>query len=161
MTLSYHGDHALKAEAVMLAHGHCALDLLRVGEYDHGNGIGCSVGCFALDYGLNPGEHAALAVYLGWPQWLVNAQDNIFERLPARERNKWHVDLVTAVPVGVDLYGLYNRWVSLTSTVNASFSVAHYDYFHGRTSLAEYKAARHKTGRTHRDELLRLLRKAT
>jgi hypothetical protein len=160
MTLSYHGEHAFKNEVVTLAHGHRALDLLRVGKYDHGNGIGCSVGCFALDYGLRAGDHAVLAEHLGWPQWLVSIQDNIFERLPARERNKWHVDLVEAVPVGVDLDGLYARWVSLTSTVNASFSDASYAFFNGQTSLAEYKAVRHKTGRAHRDELLRLLREA-
>lgn len=105
--LSYHNDPAIKAAHVAQAQAHYDADMLVTGTYGkatEGGFKGCSVGCFA--YEIAPerlDRHAVVAEAAGWPLWLVYLSDQLFEGLPAGEREKFHVDLRKAVPVGVDL----------------------------------------------------------
>src|SRR3990167_6216827 len=108
--LSYNNDPSTKADHVSLSILHAEGDRLSSGSYGNtSTGIGCSVGCHAMDYGLRNDDHAGLAKHIGWPEWLVRLQDTIFEGLPATDRGAWHVALAEAVPVGVDLTKAYHR----------------------------------------------------
>jgi len=107
--LSYHNDPAVKAFHVAQAKHHYEADMLLAGTYGNDveyNGAfrGCSVGCMAHD--IDPESHdyhAVVAAHAGWPEWLVHLNDRLFEGLPNGERERFHVDLREAVPVGVDL----------------------------------------------------------
>jgi hypothetical protein len=108
MTLSYHNDPAVKARHVALAKHHYEADMLLAGTYACGSGSafkGCSVGCMAHDIAPNSATdyHAIVAADAGWPDWLVRLNDSIFEGLPKGDRERFHVQLREAVPVGVDL----------------------------------------------------------
>ena len=110
---TYHNDPELKATHVALSILHAEGDRLRAGNYgDLTTGIGCSVGCHAMDYGLSPDDHAGLAERLGWPLWLVRLQDRLFKGLPPEDRGAWHMSLAASVPVGVDLGQAYHRVMS-------------------------------------------------
>lgn len=110
MTTTYLNSEDVKAQHVMLATLHAEADRLRSGSYGNDRtGIGCSVGCHAMDYGLRLDDHAGLARQIGWPLWLVYLQDKIFEGLPETDRGAWHVALTEAVPVGIDLTKAYHR----------------------------------------------------
>lgn len=105
--LSYYNDPAIKAAHVAQAQAHYDADMLVTGTYGketEGGFKGCSVGCFAHEIAPErPDRHAVVAEAAGWPIWLVHLSDQLFEGLPAGEREKFHVDLRKAVPVGVDL----------------------------------------------------------
>jgi hypothetical protein len=106
MTLSYHNDPKVKEFHVQLAKHHYDADMLRTGTYgEDDNGFkACSVGCMAHD--INPEDldyHAVVADSAGWPEWLVKLSDSMFDGLPNGERNRFHVDLREAIPVGVNL----------------------------------------------------------
>jgi hypothetical protein len=112
MTLSYHNDPKVKEFHVRLAKHHYDADMLRAGTYgEDDNGFkACSVGC--MDHDINPEDldyHAAVADSAGWPEWLVKLSDFMFEGLPEGTRNRFHVDLREAIPVGVDLEPVRHR----------------------------------------------------
>src|SRR3990167_2437859 len=108
--LSYNNDPSTKADHVSLSILHAEGDRLSSGSYGNtSTGIGCSVGCHAMDYGLRNDDHAGLAKHIGWPEWLVRLQGTIFQGLPETGRGAWHVALAEAVPVGVDLTKAYHR----------------------------------------------------
>src|SRR5690242_11811924 len=105
---AYHGDPAIKAFHVSLARHHYEADMLLAGTYGEQNGgtfRGCSIGCMAHD--IKPGAtddlHAIVAEHAGWPEWLARLNDSIFEGLPQGERERFHVELREAVPVGANL----------------------------------------------------------
>jgi hypothetical protein len=108
--LSYHNDPAIKAFHVAQAKHHLAADMLVTGTYGtYGYGMfrGCSIGCMARDIDSSATNiddvHKTVADHAGWPLWLVHLNDVIFEGLPKGSREKFHVQLREAIPVGVNL----------------------------------------------------------
>ena len=106
--LSYHNDPAVKAFHVNRAKRHYEADMLQAGTYGKGEGAkfrGSSVSCMAHE--INPeanGDwHAIIAEHAGWPVWLVHLSDILFESLPQGKRERFHVDLREAIPVGANL----------------------------------------------------------
>lgn len=110
---SYKNDLALKEKHIARAVFHIESGRLASGQ--HGNSqvdTGCSVGCHAVDYGLAFHDYAGLAKYIGWPEWIIYLQDQIFEGLPKESRGTWHIALAESVPVGVDLTSAYHLIVA-------------------------------------------------
>ena len=118
--LSFNNDPALKEKFVKLAKEHREKDMLLAGTYStvdsKGKFKGCSVGCFAYDIQqetvctpVYTKPHSIVSNYFHIPQWLVRAQDIIFEYLPENERVDWHIQFAEAIPVGVDLNPIYNK----------------------------------------------------
>jgi hypothetical protein len=95
--LSYHNDPAVKEKFTLRFAAHRAADEVIQGQGFRA-GRGCFVGCTLNDY-----SHAAFPVQLGWPEWLAQLADRIFEGLPKAEAPQFGTDLLAAVPVGVDL----------------------------------------------------------
>jgi hypothetical protein len=103
--LAYHNAPAIKAKYVARFAAHRAADEVIQGSgFD--NGRGCFVGCT-----LNKYDHALFPVELGWPEWLARLADTIFEGLPREEAPQFGTDLLDAVPVGVDLDPVRNRFL--------------------------------------------------
>ncbi|HEV2682616.1 MAG TPA: hypothetical protein VGV14_19095, partial [Rhodanobacter sp.] len=116
--LSYHNDPSIKAFHVAQAKHHYEADMLVSGTYGENEGAsfrGCSIGCMAhdIDPSADSNFHAIVANHAGWPEWLARLNDLIFEGLPAGERERFHVDLREAIPVGVDLEPVRHRLVLL------------------------------------------------
>ena len=108
--LSYHNDEKIKQETIKRAKAHVKADMLLKGSYwDSGESKGCSVGCHAHELGLGSSDHNGMAEKLGWPEWLVHLQDAIFEGLGNGDSAQWHIDIVSAVPVGAELRPAYHR----------------------------------------------------
>ncbi len=103
--LSYHNDPAIKVkyEARFAAH-RAADEVIQGTGFD--NGRGCFVGCTLDSY-----DHKRFPIDLGWPEWLAHLADTIFEGIPASEAPQFGTDLLAAVPVGVDLEPVRNRFL--------------------------------------------------
>lgn len=110
--LSYHNSEEVKRQHVEMAKRHYEQDMLVAGTYGKENGRfeGCSVGCFAHEIAPTRADyHAVVAEAAGWPEWLVQLSDTLFEGLPGGERERFHVVVREAVPVGVDLEPVRHR----------------------------------------------------
>ena len=113
MTLTYQGHPLVTKEmfvADMIAHREA--DRIIAGTYGVGIGPdwqGCAVACgvhtinrvTGLD--LENDDHARLADALGWPEWLTQLTDSVFEALPKTACAVWPERLARAVPVGADI----------------------------------------------------------
>lgn len=95
--LSYHNDPLVKQKYVARFAEHRRLDQVIQGT-GFSNGRGCFVGCTLDNY-----DHSRFPVELGWPEWLAHLADAIFEGVPKHEAAQFGMDLLEAVPVGVDL----------------------------------------------------------
>lgn len=62
------------------------------------NGKGCAIGCTIHD-----SEHAKYETQLGIPIWLARIEDTIFEALPNKIAEKWPVEFLEAISLGVNL----------------------------------------------------------
>lgn len=70
---------------------------------------GCAVGCSIksinkrLDEAFPLCSHRDMAAALGWPLWLAQLADDVFEGLDDEACKRWPLELATAVPEGADL----------------------------------------------------------
>ena len=103
--LSYHNDPEVKAKYVARFVEHRRLDQV-IQRYGFENGRGCFVGCTLNDY-----DHDKFPAELGWPVWLAHLSDTIFEGLHKSEAPQFGTDLLQAVPVGVDLEPVKNKFL--------------------------------------------------
>lgn len=94
---AYHGDADIKAKYVQRFAEHRAADDVIQGK-GYENGKGCFIGCTLEDY-----DHIRFSVELGWPEWLAQLADTIFEGIPTAEAPQFGTDLLDAVSVGADL----------------------------------------------------------
>ena len=94
---AYHGDAAVKAKYVERFAQHRAADAVIQGQ-GYENERGCFVGCTLQNY-----DHSRFPIELGWPEWLAQLADTIFEGLPKKEAPQFGTDLLMAVPIGADL----------------------------------------------------------
>jgi hypothetical protein len=88
---------------------HRAADEIVQGLYwaSKGSGRGCAVGCLTH----NPtGGHRAFPKLWGIPVQLAYLIDNLFEALPLEEAKAWPQRIMSAIPVGADLSGVWDRW---------------------------------------------------
>ncbi len=91
-------------DLVEIAKRHRDADMLISGTYgaivdDHWKG--CSVGCFAREFGCTELEndqniHAFVSEKTGVPIWAILLQDTIFENLPMPKSREWHVQIAEA-----------------------------------------------------------------
>jgi hypothetical protein len=92
-----------KTEFLDQSKAHFAADMLLRGTYADQNADefkGCSVGCHlhhimpaatAEEISDLDDKHRRVADHYGYPEWLAQLQDTIFEGLPNGESAKWHV----------------------------------------------------------------------
>lgn len=108
MIKTYHNDDQLKERAIASAIWHRQQDKLKREQYWDGE-RGCAIGCHA--HHLNNKAHFVgwrqqqqiVADGYGWPIWLVDIEDFLFESM-TRWASALFPELVCrAVPVGVDL----------------------------------------------------------
>lgn len=104
--LAYHGDEKLKAKIVALSKEHVAQNQLKQGVLHAVDGKGDLRACFAQSFGFPCIHDAHLAELLGWPEWLIDLQDIIFESLAEKDVAWWHVAFPEVIPVGVDLVNM-------------------------------------------------------
>jgi hypothetical protein len=103
-TLSFHGDPAIKQIYVSRAEGHFAADEIVKGQYWE-DGKGCAVGCL-----VHGSSHERLAREIGIPLQMAYLIDQLFEGQPNGHSKSFPVRFIQAVPVGVDLSGVMDRW---------------------------------------------------
>jgi hypothetical protein len=101
--LSYHNDEALKLKFQDKFAKHRELDEVIQGQF-FADGRSRFVSCV-----LDKGDHPQFEVELGWPQWMANLAENIFEALPEEEAPQFGTLLLAATPVGKNLEVV--RWM--------------------------------------------------
>ena len=94
--ISFFGDAAIKAKYVARMQAHIAADELVQGT-GFEEGRGCSIGCTFDSY-----DHFMDLELLGLPEQLARLSYAIFEGLPEKSDQKFALDFLMAVPVGVD-----------------------------------------------------------
>ena len=101
---------------------HRELDEIVQGLYWVGNGSwkGCAVGCLTHD---PKGGHSAFPELWGIPVQLAYLIDGLFEALPLEEAKAWPQRIMSAIPVGADLSGVWDRW-ALWMLVDPEYGVA-------------------------------------
>ena len=103
--LSYHNDPKVKAKYTERFAAHRAADEVIQGQgFDEGRG--CFVGCTLDAY-----DHSRFPIELGWPEWLAQLADVIFEGIPKAEAPQFGTDLLAAVPIGVNLEPVRSRFL--------------------------------------------------
>ncbi len=109
--LTYHNNKKIKSSIVAEMKKHQKNDQFIKGSYSKMNGKfkGCAVGCAIDSFNIRLGKaykndsHKAFEEAIGVPEWLARLQDGVFENLPDGESSQFAVDLLDAIPVGVDL----------------------------------------------------------
>jgi hypothetical protein len=111
-TLTYRGPVS-KAVFVEEMQWHLEADAFvqgTYGGYEYGSVFrGCAVGCAIesinkrLGTRHNNNDHDGMAAALGWPRWLAELADRVFEGLDDEACKRWPLELATAVPEGADL----------------------------------------------------------
>ena len=123
MLLTYHCDPDVKAARIARCKAHIEADRLRAQTYGEENGrfIACAIGCQLYDIAAERGvdwrdinndeinRHRIVADDYGWPDWLCWLEDTLFEGLPESRCAGWPLELVEAVPVGVDIEPVRHR----------------------------------------------------
>lgn len=116
-TLSYQNDSNLKKLVIQEMKRHQKQDKFIKGSYGYYEGDnfkGCAIGCtinsinkiLGQSYGTN--SYDALYKTLGIPSWLSKVQDSFFECLPNEYSDKFAIDFLESIPIGVDLEPV--RW---------------------------------------------------
>lgn len=95
--LAYHNDPAVKAKYIARYAEHRRLDQVVQGT-GFLDGRGCFIGCTLDNYAP---EH--FPIELGWPSWLTNLAEIVFEGLPKNKAPQFGTDLLESVREGVDL----------------------------------------------------------
>lgn len=108
MTLasSYHGSVAEKKATLAQLRAHRAADQIVKGSY-WSDGKGCAVGCLTHS---PDGGHDQFPDRWGIPVQVAYLVDQLFELLPVEVAVEWPVRFMSAVPVGADLSGVWDRW---------------------------------------------------
>ncbi len=103
--LSFYGDQKVKDKYIARLKSHAAADEITKGFYWE-DGRGCGVGCT-----IHSNQHSAYEDELGIPILLARLEDGIFEGLPNDVAKEFPFRFLNAVPVGVDLSGVFPRFM--------------------------------------------------
>ena len=114
--ISYHNDPKLKEAIVAEMRVHQKADLIIKGSYGRENGEfhACAVGCAIHSMNVRLGKHyptnshVSYEEAIGVPEWLARLHDTLFEGLPDKENTQFAVDLLEAIPVGINLESI--KW---------------------------------------------------
>ena len=129
-TLSYHNDSNLKKSIIAEMKKHQEKDALikgTYGVYERGEFRGCAVACaihsvnIVLNKDYDTKSHEALSEALGIPLWLSKVQDSFFECLPNEYCQRFAIDFLESIPVGVDLEPV--RWSICTSLLKEGIEI--------------------------------------
>ena len=110
--LSYHNNVNLKNMVIEEMKNHQKQDKFikgTYGFYEYGIFKGCAIGCAissinnALGKSHDTNSHSALNEELAIPLWLSKLADQFFECLPSDACDKFAIDFLESIPVGVDL----------------------------------------------------------
>ncbi len=112
-------SHPLVTKTAFLAElaRHREQDMIVQGTYWQ-DGRGCAVGCSLnsvrqlTNCRLHRNDHAAYEEYLGVPTALAELEDEIFESLPVEQARLWPERFATAIPVGADLSGVVDAFLT-------------------------------------------------
>lgn len=102
--LTFHGRPEIKAFFVSRARSHREADEIVKGQYWQ-DGKGCAVGCL-----IHGDRHAQLAEELGIPLQMAYLIDHLLEGQPNEPAKDFPVRFVEAIPVGVDLEPVMDRF---------------------------------------------------
>ena len=129
-TLTYHSDTEFKRLFVEQTVKHREGDRYIQRSYSNSQEAdkfrGCSVGCSVMSLklmgrnGIDWDDHAGLANLLGWPDWLILLQEEIFEGLPLSDAVMWTEKLASAVPVGIEIGMVKFRFLSFLMEENVN-----------------------------------------
>jgi hypothetical protein len=98
---TFHNDQKIKDKYVARVQSHMEADAIIQGT-GWENGKGCAVGCTLENY--NPKQYE---IELGIPNWLAHLEDRIFEGLPNKEAQKFPLQFLQSMPVGVSVEDFY------------------------------------------------------
>jgi len=128
--LSYHNDENLKKLVITEMKKHKKEDKFIKGSYgfyEYGGFKGCAVACAVnsvnkiLGKEYDTESHGALQETLGIPGWLSKIQDAFFECLPWGECDKFAINFLESIPVGVDLEPI--RWKIAVSLLKEGIEI--------------------------------------
>ena len=127
--ISYKNDPKLKQMMVEEAQKHKKADAYIKGAYEQRNGIfrGCAVGCaiesinVRLGKSINNDSHKAYEKELGFPRWLAYLEDKLFENLPDDESKNFPLEMLEAIPVGVNLEPV--KWQFCAYLLNENINI--------------------------------------
>lgn len=103
--LSFHGREAIKKKYLTRVREHRLADQIIKGHYWK-DGKGCAIGCT-----LHSSNHWAYEDELGIPNQLAYLQDELFEALPNEQAMLFPEQFLEAIPVAVDLYPAFWRFM--------------------------------------------------
>lgn len=119
--LSYLNDPKLKESTIQAMQQDVEDERLVKGSYwNEGQGNGCFVGCV-----IRGNEHSKFEDKLGIPRYLAEIADNIFENLEYEDSKKFSIDFLEAIPVGVDLMGIFDK-LAYTMLVSTAHGVIYF-----------------------------------
>ena len=127
--ISYKNDPKLKQMMVEEAQKHKKADAYIKGTYVERNGTfkGCAIGCaiesinVRLGKSINNASHKAYEKELGFPEWLAHLEDAIFENLPDDESKNFPLEMLEAIPVGVNLEPV--KWKFCAYLLNENINI--------------------------------------
>ncbi len=103
--LAYHNDPKLKQTLLAQLQAHYDADEIVKGIYwQHGKG--CAVGCI-----LHSDDHSLFPTRLGIPEAIAYLIDVVFEGLPNQNAKEWPLKVMSAIPVGADLFDVTRQFL--------------------------------------------------
>ena len=106
MIQSYLNDPSLKNKTIEAMKADIMAERLVHGTYwNEEKENGCFVGCV-----IRGNQHSKFETKLGIPRILACLGDRIFEGLPYKESKQFTIDFLEAMPVGVDLSGVWDKF---------------------------------------------------
>lgn len=152
MILTYHNSAAVKQERINRCKAHIEADRLIGGSYGadyRGKFQACAIGCQVyyiaqangLDWKKVKDKHILVAADYGWPVWLCWVEDRVFGNLPPERQKTWPLELVSAVPVGVDLAPVRHALLAFIAREVVAFDR---DKYHDVAKASDDAAALHE-----------------
>lgn len=103
--LSFHGKQEIKDKYIKRIEAHMFADEIIQGTgFDEKTNKGCAIGCTLDNY-----DHFSFETELGIPAILAILEDKLFEGLTVTDSKRFPLDVLTAIPVGVNLEMIYPK----------------------------------------------------
>ena len=103
--ISFHGKQEIKDKYIQRLKNHMLADEIIQGiGFDKLSNKGCAIGCTLDKY-----DHFAFETELGIPAILAVLEDNIFEGLSLEDSKEFPLNVLYAIPIGIDLEIVYAK----------------------------------------------------